>query len=66
MESLLISGISGERMKEWLISLLVWILLPAILLLIVVPFAFNVLTVILLLTWIGFGFMVLNPAPSSY
>ncbi|GEM_PF-2643624 len=52
-------------MKDWILSLLVWIFLPAALLAVVIPYAFNILAVILLFTWLGFGVFMVNPASAD-
>ena len=47
-------------MKEWLLSFVIWILLPVLLLLTEFFVGVNVLAVIILMSWLGFGFMVFS------
>ncbi len=48
-------------MKDWLLSFLIWLLLPSLLLLVDILVGANVLIVILLLTWLGFGALIYAP-----
>ena len=52
-------------MDDWILSLMLWVLLPALLLVLVIVFAFNILAVILLFTWLGFGVFMVNPVPAD-
>ncbi len=52
-------------MQDWILPLVIWILLPSLLLAIVIPFFFNIFWVIMLFTWLGFGFFMINPVPSD-
>ena len=52
-------------MKDWILSLLVWLILPALLLAIVIPFYFNIFWVIMLFTWLGFGAFMISPSSAE-
>jgi len=64
-ERVLILPVSDSSMDDWILSLMVWVLLPALLLVPVIVFAFNILAVILLFTWLGFGVFMVNPVPAD-
>ncbi len=52
-------------MNEKLLSFLIWILLPALLLGVSIVMGGNVLAIILILVWFGFGAMIYSPSEES-
>ena len=51
--------------RDFWISLTVWILLPLLVIIADVAFNWNILALILGLTWIGFGFFFVLPSNSE-
>jgi hypothetical protein len=48
-------------MKDWFMSFLIWILLPSLLILTDLFIGANILVLILLFTWLGFGALIYAP-----